>query len=84
LDQFQIKRRVKLELTKEGILIQPPDLEHSYDEQTIETHLSKTGSEEKTDGKTSLPVILKLREIYQAFSGKFKKKKVVRKIHRES
>jgi putative ABC transport system ATP-binding protein len=65
LEQFNIRRRVQVELTSEGILIRPPEREHPSHDQA-----SSPGEQESAEPKT-IEVSSRLLKIWQSLKSRF-------------
>jgi len=67
LEQFNIRRRVQVELTEEGILIRPPEREHHSHDQ-----ISSSGEQEPADiERAAMEVSSSLLKVWQSLKSRF-------------
>jgi hypothetical protein len=65
LEQFNIRRRVQVELTEQGILIRPPEKEHhSHD------HVISSGDQESIESDR-IDVSSRLSKVWQSLKSRF-------------
>jgi bifunctional DNA-binding transcriptional regulator/antitoxin component of YhaV-PrlF toxin-antitoxin module len=65
LEQFNIRRRVQVELTEQGILIRPPEREHPSHEQAV-----SSGQQEPAESEP-LEVSSTLLKVWQSLKSRF-------------